>query len=394
MASQSDASTEKSVSMQKSRPLFLSFDLNVNGIQFSSTQEMLGHFGHNVGNLAFVYAMSQQVIGDKAYYANIKKSMANIASEYDVLVFPAANNIGEKSDMGWLADIIEKTNLPILVVGLGVQAYFGKDDFALTPGTRRFFDVVRERNIKLGVRGKYTQDFLARHGVETAYVTGCPSNFINPNPHLGAAVLEKRYAELATGISSVALNLEYFRLESEKVQVLTKWVNEFSGALILQSDESVFSLLRNDYAEDLKKAAWIGQYFLGNQNVEDLKRWLVRYGRIYCHVPSWMDYLRGLSLSVGSRFHGNMLAIQAGTPAVVFPHDTRTQEMCETMLLPHFAWEKIVPGTGVQDVLKEVHFDGAAFDKNRAHLARVYRELVRNVGLDVIPSVQAIGAAA
>ncbi|SDE50984.1 polysaccharide pyruvyl transferase family protein [Belnapia rosea] len=375
----------------KHRPFFVSFDLNVNGLQFSSTENLLSHFGQNVGNLAFVYAMSEQIVGEKKYFGSSTKQIADINKEHDVLVFPAANNVGEKSDLGWLATIIEKTNLPILIVGLGVQANLGQVDFPLMPGTLRFFDVVKERSISLGVRGKFTKEFLSRHGISTTHITGCPSNFINPNPHLGKLILDKRYADLSEKkIASVALNLEYFRLESEKVRVLTDWVNDFSGALILQSDESVFSLVRGDFQKDLKMASWIGKYFLGKEDAADTEAWLARYGRIYIHVPSWMDYLRGLSLSVGSRFHGNMLAVQAGTPGIVFPHDSRTLEMCETMMLPHFPWDDIQPGISIQQVLKKTHFSGAAFDQNRSRLARVYRDLVYRVGLDVIPAVHEI----
>jgi polysaccharide pyruvyl transferase WcaK-like protein len=36
----------------------------------------------------------------------------------------------------------------------------------------------------------------------------------------------------------------------------------------------------------------------------------------------------------GSRFHGNIIALQAGTPACLICHDTRTSEMAEFLGLP------------------------------------------------------------
>jgi polysaccharide pyruvyl transferase WcaK-like protein len=103
-----------------------------------------------------------------------------------------------------------------------------------------------------------------------------------------------------------------------------------------------------------------------------------------------MDYLRSLSLSVGTRFHGNMLAMQAGTPAVVFPHDTRTLEMCETMGIPYCNWDKIGSEDGLQAVVKSINFSGIEFDRKRRNLARVYRDLIIGTNLTPSPILQNI----
>jgi len=371
-------------------PLYIALKIQVDGIQFASSKALLAHFGHNVGNLAFVYAMTNQIMGDVAYHSDVKnrKDFKDyVRDNFDVLVFPAANNIGENSDMGWLADILEKTQLPILIVGLGVQAQFGKERFPLKSGTLRLIDILRERRTRVGVRGKFTQEFLAELGMDQVVVTGCPSNFINPDPYLGKS-LESKYQALSGGLSSVALNLEYFRLDSTKVKMLTSWLSHHAGALILQSDEDVFGLMRNDFGGSKEKAEYISKYFLGNPNVSDFKKWLARFGRVYCHLPSWMDYLRCVSLSVGSRFHGNMLAIQAGVPALVFPHDTRTLEMCETMSIPYLPWDNIMPGDTIEKIVQGIHFSGKAFDERRQELARIYRGLIVDAGLDASQGLQ------
>ena len=383
-----DRSGDKSsLNNRKERPLFISFDINANGLQFRDSASYLRFFGENVGNLAFVYAMSTQIKGYKEYFGNTKKSIERIKSENDLLVFPAANNINQKGDMGWLANLIEGTNLPIVIVGLGVQASFESRRFDLPAGTRRFLDIIRDRQVKIGVRGAFTQEFLHDLGVDTAVITGCPSNFINPSETLGVS-LEEKFGHLADGVKSIALNLEYFSLNQKQVNVVTGWLSGCDGALVLQSDEHVFSLVRGDLNCDENKIKWMGKYFIGDTNVDNFISWLHRYGRIFCHTPSWMDFLRGVNLSVGSRFHGNMLALQSGTPAIVFPHDSRTLEMCKTMNVPHFPWEKLKEGIKISDVIRESPFSGRIYDQRRSELAREYRDIILNSGLDLVDHVK------
>lgn len=378
-------------SKKKVRPLFLSFDTEVNGLQFYKSDAYLKYFGENIGNMAFVYAMSTQIPGKKEYYSNTRKSIERIKDENDVLIFPAANNINQTGDMGWLAKLIEGTDLPIAIVGLGVQASIAEPKFDVPAGTKRLFDVVRDRKIKIGVRGIFTQEFVFNYGIDTAVVTGCPSNFINPDPDLGK-ILEKKYSEIHHNLKSIALNLEYFRLNQREVHVVTNWLSKYYGALVLQSDEHVFSVLRNDFAADENKLKWMGKYFIGDANADNFVSWLVRYGRIFCHVPSWMDFLRGVTLSVGSRFHGNMLALQSITPAIVFPHDTRTLEMCQTMNVPYFPWDDLKEGMDLPSVVSSINFSGSMYDTKRSALAREYMCILSDIGIDIAEHVKLIAA--
>ena len=43
----------------------------------------------------------------------------------------------------------------------------------------------------MSVRDEYTADVLAKFGIKNTIVTGCPSNFINLDPRLGAKIIEK-----------------------------------------------------------------------------------------------------------------------------------------------------------------------------------------------------------
>ena len=51
-------------------------------------------------------------------------------------------------------------------------------------------------------------------------------------------------------------------------------------------------------------------------------------------VPAWMEFIHMMDLSIGTRLHGNMLALQAGVPTVFVHHDLRVAELIDTMKLP------------------------------------------------------------
>ena len=69
----------------------------------------------------------------------------------------------------------------------------------------------------IGVRGEFSRQVLEGLGLgERASVTGCPSNFINLDPLLGAQ-LEKRYGALDIARIGVAAGLPYWP-ELQKIE--------------------------------------------------------------------------------------------------------------------------------------------------------------------------------
>jgi polysaccharide pyruvyl transferase WcaK-like protein len=67
---------------------------------------------------------------------------------------------------------------------------------------------------------------------------------------------------------------------------------------------------------------------------EELLLWFAKHIRVFWDVATWYTEMNNYDFVFGNRFHGNMIALQAGTPACVICHDTRTSEMCEFFGLP------------------------------------------------------------
>jgi hypothetical protein len=66
--------------------------------------------------------------------------------------------------------------------------------------------------------------------------------------------------------------------------------------------------------------------------------------RLFVDPWPWIDYMRDVDFTFGTRIHGNIAALLAGSPSYVFAHDTRTLELARYFQIPHRAMAD-VPAT-------------------------------------------------
>ena len=64
---------------------------------------------------------------------------------------------------------------------------------------------------------------------------------------------------------------------------------------------------------------------------------LIRENRVrfFLDPKTWFDHLAQYDFSFGTRIHGNIAALLAGTPAVLLAHDSRTLELADYHQIPH-----------------------------------------------------------
>ena len=73
---------------------------------------------------------------------------------------------------------------------------------------------------------------------------------------------------------------------------------------------------------------------------------MVKENRIkyFSSVNSWTEYLATRDVTLNTRFHGTVASVQAGTPSVVIPIDSRMKELAEYHRLPAVRMEDIKSG--------------------------------------------------
>ena len=315
---------------------------------------LMGAAGHNTGNLLFTNAVWQQIAGPKERVGfNFDPLVIN--RKFRALVFPAANWFGSHVDFGWLADLIEQLEIPVVLIGLGTQDSDFSGKVAVPEGTVRFVKAVSERSHSISVRGDYTRQILQQFGINNVTVTGCPSLFhllqadadarLRRSSAIGPLLLHStRYsARYAAFTETPSLHLDLFRLAYHS-----------QTDLLLQSEPEEISYLMDviekPEVDDALKAQMVRLYQA--QDWPQLEAFIHGHAKVFFDIPSWNSAMSGYARVFGTRLHATIMALNSGVPAILAHHDSRTREMCE------FAG---IPSVSANDAIASLDWIDAAF---------------------------------
>ena len=78
--------------------------------------------------------------------------------------------------------------------------------------------------------------------------------------------------------------------------------------------------------------------------------------RLFLDPWPWIEHLRSFDAAFGSRIHGSIAAVLAGTPVVVLPHDSRTLELARYFELPHRLVRDVPPDVDPATLVQEADF--------------------------------------
>jgi polysaccharide pyruvyl transferase WcaK-like protein len=134
------------------------------------------------------------------------------------------------------------------------------------------------------------------------------------------------------------------------------------------------------------------EYIQPSSSPEEFKAWCRRFAYAFYDVRAWMDFLRRFDFVVGTRFHGAMLAIQAGIPAACIAHDSRTYEMCQTMKVPVCLSTEINLPLTPANLLEHFRFDADEFRESRRQLLSSYIALFRDAEVELAQPLVAFAA--
>ncbi len=342
--------------------------------------------GDNLGNFAFVEALWRH-LSPNATILPWHVPPAEARDKCDLLVLAAANQLGPHTDLGGFAAHLEKIGLPVVVAGLGAQASNMAAAVSLTPGTERWARTLAAHapsgRPNIGVRGEFTRRALEKLGLgERAATIGCPSNFLNDRPDFYAA-LKRRFDKRRIDRLAVAAGSRHFAATRELERRLVRLVETTGGAYVAQADLDMVRLARGEgeRSEPAERQA-IREFLAPERTAEDFELWRQRHAVCFADATSWLEAMRGFDFAVGARFHGVMLAIQAGVPGGVIAHDSRILELCQTTGVPVRLAAEIAPDFGLADLHGLFELDIAAFAATRERLRRVYVEFLRGSGVE------------
>lgn len=346
-----------------------------------NTETLFKEVGLNTGNLAFWYAMSKYLAGDISYYGWSIDPLY-LKANYDIIVFPAANQLNPDWDLGILANLFDKAELPIVVCGLGAQSPKIGTRLSFKPGSKRFMSVISERSGLIGVRGSYTAEVLQQHNINNVEITGCPSNFINDDAELGQK-MESKFKRLKQ-IDSINMNLDLTEGLKHIMSNIFHWGLGRRIEVVNQAPLEVLKVsLEGPTPENMHHINRIRHILAPGTSTKYFCDVVKSSFTSYFDTTEWLQQMKKHDLAIGTRMHGNMLSWQAGTPAVWLPHDSRLSEMVDIMKLPQVSIDSVKPHHTLEQTLKEVNFDGQAYDNQRTLLKSRFLKVLNGSGIQL-----------
>ena len=318
----------------------------------------------NAGNLIFSTAAYRiletagtTVTADR--FAIEKRDAGRINERHDAYVIPLANafRLSFEPVLIRMTQLIERLTIPVVVLGVGAQANLSYDTRRLKrmePSVRAFVTAVLERGPSIGVRGELTHDYLRGLGFRDVEVIGCPSLFLN-----GASVHVEKRRPVLDRESRVAINVSPY--VASMGPVVAHHVERYPDLTYIAQDlDTLEMLLWGEVGADVDPAD-PRPIHLGHPLFRDDKV------RFFTDPAPWLDFLATRDFSFGTRIHGNIAAIIAGTPAFVLAHDSRTLELARYFEIPHRPMPRNEPALDAADLYAEADYGPL----NRGHAARL-----------------------
>lgn len=255
------------------------------------------------------------------------KHVARINDEFDLVVLPLANAFRDDflTPLTRLTEVIEQLRIPVVVPCIGAQfpvrGGSAGAGTAIDEAAARFVRAVLERSESIGVRGEVTRDYLQQLGFpeERFDIVGCPSLHLYPS---GESV---RSAQGSLGPDSrLALNLTPSVPQARLL--LEQNHARYRRLTYLPQDNDTLGLL-----------LW-GESFEAPPGMPgSLDHYLCEEDKIrfFADPVPWIDFLASQDFACGTRIHGNVAALLAGTPAFQLVHDSRTLELAQFHRIPH-----------------------------------------------------------
>lgn len=293
----------------------------------------LSQVGGNTGNLVFVEGLKRNVDFDYESFLTLEWKKEFLGRENVRAIMPAANFLSKETK--WienLVPILESTDMSFTLAGLGAQAKLNEtpNDVVskLSTGQKRFFSLVGERACTIGVRGEFTAECLDLLGIENVDIIGCPSFYSCEGhyPLIKKASLDKVMCTKSG--------------KDIKIHEISEMVNA-----------TVISQVNGDDKCGCKN--------------------------IFYDFDEWNKFIQknDFTFSFGTRFHGNMMALNNGVPTLWIVHDWRTLELAQYLKLPYINYYQEFQNITKPEQLLD-YCDYGELYKSYADLYKNYREFI------------------
>jgi hypothetical protein len=269
------------------------------------------------------------------------KSLERLHSEFEIVFIRGANTLADDSYAGTLANFLEKVDLNVVVMGIGIQAP-SLDRLPRSENAKRLAKLLGERSKVVGVRGQITADFLEQQGVHNLQIVGCPS-LLRHNSD-GLRLRKPEWSQLKSfgfsltryyGVLYQREPLTFIAVQSRLIKELHR-LGRIGVITQVEREEKAFAYRDPDgmasAEEQLRKSGWF------DPEMEEIyKTRSVFFGT---RASDYDMQVRNFDVIFGTRLHTNAMAVACGIPAITLTFDLRVQEVYDFWHLPSFSVEE------------------------------------------------------
>ncbi|CAN7616720.1 polysaccharide pyruvyl transferase family protein [Pararhizobium sp. LjRoot238] len=279
--------------------------------------------GHDVTYLPFWHLANNR--GSEDLYERVNR-------EFDICVFASANLLRPGYSADLEAEVFAKLKMPVVVMGIGIQRKEGLKEL-LPAGTLLFLEVLKKKESFFLTRGYFTAEFLREQGMKFVKPTGCPSLYFAPNE------MKRSLSALANPGLAEAQKIAfggYLGSVADTIVDAHALLKPDSVASYVVQDEVVAYNLSltgddNDIVYDRASGCITGATEYKHSEKWQRKSELL----VYFDTNQWRGAMSSRDLCFGRRFHGCIIGMQAGTPALMIAVDDRMREMLEFIGFPY-----------------------------------------------------------
>jgi hypothetical protein len=257
-----------------------------------------------------------------------------IGEQFDFFVLVTANLLRSDYSAESEAHVLSLIDLPVVVMGIGLQRK--KDlDSGLPAGTLQFLEQIKRREHCVLTRGTETAEYLKARGLRSVVPTGCPSLFFAPDNVVKALARLKEYefcggqriayhGYIGKGKTSVSVgDMNRFRCDGgDRAFVLQDEFLHYGLELNCADDERAYD---DASGEIICATGYDGQAELAGEKLPL---------HIFFNTDQWRAWMSSFDFCFGRRFHGSVVAMQAGIPALPIAVDDRMREMLSYSGIP------------------------------------------------------------
>jgi hypothetical protein len=278
-----------------------------------------------------------------------RRWMDHVNDSFDMIVICTANIFHLRHPPNAEAAVIAKSEIPVLMMSAGIQ---NRNDFhdVVPPSFAPFVSLLREKNVRLFTRGTRTTDFLKRQGI-AAEPVGCPSVFAFPD-HMRMSL--ERLKSIDVDTAAEILFSGYLGSVEDTVHDVNQLSGPSSRPRYAAQDEFLLFNYRVEAAatakvyNDVSGEIIAPVAFPGRDKLNVPLRHFIHFS-----TEQWRTAASQTDFALARRFHGGIIAAQAGIPTVWISVDDRTEEMLEFMGLPHLKAAEWNRGTDKRAVLRQ-----------------------------------------